>query len=360
MRRVTLEKIGSATYRLGLARRGLVGDVIPAEAGAVVAARVTSAKTTYDTLEDVHGRLMRLRPGDVLAGVLGHRDALHGYSGVVPQAVAPGDTLQLLNRGGVIGRALPAPPGVEPPFELEVLGAVLEFPEVGRRVGRPASIRRAALVPPPLLAGQALPPVVAVLGTSMNSGKTTAACALVHELSRSGLSVAAGKLTGVSLRSDILQMADSGADPVALFTDFGVVTTNAATAASSARALVSHLVHGGAVTPDVLVLELGDGIFGTYGVDAILSDERVRGAFTHTVLCASDPVGAWGARRALQERYGLAVDVVSGPITNSHAGLAFCARELGLPTWNALRDACPLRLGRAPEPVLALGAEVPS
>jgi len=41
--------------------------------------------------------------GDLIAGVLGERRALHGYSGVIPERVAPGDILHLLNLGGVIG-----------------------------------------------------------------------------------------------------------------------------------------------------------------------------------------------------------------------------------------------------------------
>ena len=30
-----------------------------------------------------------LHEGDVIAGVLGHRNALHGYTGVVPDSVRP-------------------------------------------------------------------------------------------------------------------------------------------------------------------------------------------------------------------------------------------------------------------------------
>ena len=60
----------------------------------------------------------------------------------------------------------------------------------------------------------------------MNSGKTTAACALVAGLRQRGFKVGAGKLTGVSLRRDVWEMRDCGAEPTAVFTDFGVVTTN--------------------------------------------------------------------------------------------------------------------------------------
>ncbi len=54
--------------------------------------------------------------------------------------------------------------------------------------------------------------------------------------------------------------------------------------------------------PDVIVFELGDGMLGTYGVDAILQDDQVRAALTGVVLCANDPVAAWGGVEILARR----------------------------------------------------------
>jgi hypothetical protein len=335
MRRVTLDKIASVTSRLALDRNAVLGDEIPAEAGTVIAARVLNAKSTYNTLEDVHGRMVALHPGDVIAGALGHRDALYGHAGRVPDAVAVGDELRLLNLGGVIGQTDPVQGGtMEEPFRLEVLGSGLEFPYFGRRVGLPAQIARAALpvrVPHP----DELPPLVALVGTSMDAGKTTAAAALVRALVRRGLTVAAGKMTGVSLRRDVLMMQDCGARPVAIFTDFGVVTTNRDNAVSAAHGLVGHLAES---RPDLIVLEMGDGLLGTYGVDALLSDPLLASAIRSVILCAQDPVGAWGAVELLRERYRLQADVVSGRVTDGSTGMRFCQEQLGLPGWNALRD----------------------
>ncbi|HVS19602.1 MAG TPA: hypothetical protein VMT18_13445 [Planctomycetota bacterium] len=336
MRRVKLDKIASVTLRLRLDRNAVLGDEIPAEAGTVIAARVLNSKTSYNTLEDVHGRMVTLHPGDVIAGALGHRDALYGYSGRVPEKVAVGDRLQLLNLGGVIGAGAERTYGQGEPFQLEVLGSVLEFPYLDNRVGVPANIVRVALpresLPP---GGAGLPPIVALVGTCMDAGKTTAAAVLIGDLVRRGLRVAAGKLTGVSLRRDVLAMQDSGADPVAVFTDFGVVTTDEQNAAGAAHALVAHLADE---EPDLLVLELGDGLLGTYGVHAILSDAAIAGAIESVVLCAQDPVGAFGAAQILGERYGLKVDVVSGRVTDGPTGVRFCLETLGVPACNALRD----------------------
>jgi len=358
--RVMLDKIASVTAGLALDRRAVLGATIPAVAGTVVACRVKNAKTHYNTIEDVHGRMVGLYPGDVIAGALGHRDALLGYSGVVPTSVQVGDTLDLLNLGGVIGVGATAVPGLGEPFHLEVLGSVLRFPGMERRTGVPANVMDGSYpthdVPAP--DSLDLPPVVGLVGTCMNSGKTTAACALAREFGRRGMAVAGGKLTGVSLRRDVLEMADSGANPTAIFTDFGVVTTDASNAAPTARAILAHLashlspspINGQLSGPDAIILEFGDGLLGTYGVDAILDDPLMRGSVHSLVLCAQDPVGAWGAVRLLADRYGLRPAAVSGRITDTVAGLRFCSEELGIPTWNALREPDALPAGILPSP----------
>src|SRR5262249_56455198 len=118
----------SVTSRLALDPNAVLGEEIPAVAGTVIAARILNAKSSYNTLEDVHGRMVALHPGDVIAGALGHRDALYGHAGRVPDSVALRDDLQLLNLGGVIGKTDGAPSMMEEPFRLEILGSVLEFP----------------------------------------------------------------------------------------------------------------------------------------------------------------------------------------------------------------------------------------
>ena len=340
MKRCHLDKIASVTLRLRLDTNAVLSDEIPAVAGSVVACRVKNSKSIYNTLEDVHGRMVTVHPGDVIAGALGHRDALRGYSGQVPASVRPGDELQLLNMGGVIGQGASYVPGVGEPFQLEVLGSVMHFPHLDRRIGEPALVTRVALPvhhPP-----ADMPPVLALIGTSMDSGKTTAASALIAGLTRTGVRIAAGKLTGVSLRRDVLHMQDCGARPVGLFTDFGVVTTNEQNAVPAAHGLLAHLCEA---EPDLIVLEMGDGLLGTYGVRALLSDPIIGGAIRAAVLCAQDPVGAWGGCELLRNRFGIEPTVISGPVTDSPTGMRFCRDELGLPGWNALRDGTQLPTG---------------
>lgn len=328
--RILLDKIASATANLALSRDARLTSEITAAEGFVLAGRVRGNKTTYNQLEDVHGRMVVLHDGDVIAGVLGHRNALHGYSGVVPESVLPGDVLQVLNLGGVIGRCTSENPEVGKPFDLEVLGGVLVFPEFEDRRGVAAHIRMNAIKPPE---GESPPvPVIYVAGTCMSSGKTTTASQLVRRLARHGVAVGACKLTGVSLRRDTLSMRDHGAKWAVSFTDAGVVSTGAASAAAVSRTLLAHLGRCGA---EVIVAELGDGILGEYGVAEVLADESCRRQSAVLVLCANDPVGAWGAREILRDRFNMMIDVVCGPTTDNAVGTRFVREQLGLAAINA-------------------------
>ena len=94
--------------------------------------------------------------------------------------------------------------------------------------------------------------------------------------------------------------------------------------------------------PDVIVIELGDGLLGSYGVDAILADDAIRGALTSVVLCANDPVAAWGGVRILREQYDVEPAVVTGPATDNAVGVEQIGDKLGLPAINALSSGSAL------------------
>ena len=99
-----------------------------------------------------------------------------------------------------------------------------------------------------------------------------------------------------------------------------------------AHGLVRHLAEAGA---EVIVAELGDGILGDYGVAPILADRELMALAAAIVMCANDPVAAWGAKQVMAQRFGLAIDVVSGPTTDNLVGTRFVEAELGLTAINA-------------------------
>jgi hypothetical protein len=335
--RLRLDRIASSTKNARLASEVILGSEIVAEEGRILAVRVLTDKSSYNTVEDVTGRMLSLRAGDVLAGTLGSRRALRGYAGEVPASVAVGDSIEILNLGGILGRCTSVNPDIGPPFRAEVLGAVLAFPELGDRVGRPASIRDGAVPTAERLT--CATPVVYVAGTCMNAGKTVAATELVRGLSRRGLKVAAAKLTGVSLMRDTLAMLDAGAIAALTFNDAGIASTHPGETVGVAKGLLNRLASRQAGSPDVVVAELGDGILGEYGVQDILHDPELMALGAAHVMAAPDPVACWGALALYRDRFHLPVTVFTGPATDNQVGRDFIGGVLGHPSHNALRDA---------------------
>jgi hypothetical protein len=335
---VFVDKVASVAQHSNLSNKLRLSRDIPCEEGVLVAVRVLNNKARYNQLELTSGRMATVTQGDIVVGALGHRKALRGYSGHLPTELAVGDTIQLLNIGGVLGICDSANPDVGPPFDCEVLGTVLHFPYLGERIGVPARAGAQSLDPEAPLDMQGVP-VVALAGTCMDSGKTAAACAIVSRLRHRGMHVAACKATGVSLRRDVLAMQDAGALETMIFSDLGIVTTTAENGPALTRTLLSSLA---AEQPDVIVLELGDGLLGAYGVEAILTDQSIRDALTAVVLCANDPVAAWGGAKILREQYEIEPAVVSGPATDNAVGIDQISERLGLPAINALSSGVAL------------------
>lgn len=330
--RIHVDKIASVTRGLALESDLLIQEEVVAEEGSVIAVQVANDKAHYNTLEDIHGRQRLVQRGDVVVGALGQRRALHGYEGRVPESVGRGQALALLNLGGVIGECLSYHPSVGPPFTVEVLGQVLHFPHFGRREGIPATVTVGAL--PKLPWPTVVPPIVLVVGTSMDAGKTHCAAAIIHHLARRGRRVVGIKLTGVSLLRDILLMRDAGARAVFDFTDAGLPSTNSRNVLDAARLLLTHAARAEA---DVIVAESGDGILGPYGVRELLSMEALRRATRVLVLCAHDPPGASAAHEMLTAM-GYRPTLVAGPLTDNGVGVRFVQDELHCAAANALLD----------------------
>ena len=339
MRSVVVDKVASVTQACGLSNEVRIAtDNIPSEEGVVVVVEVLTNKSTYNTLELTSGRMAKVVKGDIVVGALGHRKALFGYSGHVPPSVRAGDVIQMLNIGGVLGICDSVNPDKGKPFDCRVLGVVLHFPYLGERIGIPARVGHKKLDQAAKLDTHGVP-VVALAGTCMEAGKTAAACAVISRMRHRGLIVDAFKATGVSLRRDILAMEDAGARRSAIFTDLGIVTTTKANGPALTRTMLTELSAG---KPDVIVFELGDGILGTYGVDAILECPDIRSALTGVILSANDPVAAWGGVKLLRERFGIDPCVVTGPSTDNAVGVEIITTQMGVSAFNAMTNGAAL------------------
>jgi len=333
IRVVEADKIGSVVSGLGLPKTlAVVGVRRPGRAGDAVVVRALTDSATYNQLELPTGRLAKVNPGDVLVGALGRRRALKGFVGDVPETVGAGDRLHLLNMGGVIGRCTGHHSSLSDAIEVEVVGFVYDEDRTARNIADAALPLRSTLP-------QGCAPLVVVAGACMNSGKTLAATEIIRQATRAGLRVAAGKLSGVACLRDTLNMADHGAVATASFLDCGLPSTvGVGDLAPVAKAVVARLDEA---DPDLIVIELGDGILGGYSVESVFDDAELRGQIAAVVFCASDYVGVWGGVELFRRR-GIEVDAVAGSVTDSRMGEEFIERELGVPAGNAKRDAARL------------------
>ena len=330
--KIEIARYASVTSPLGLSGTLEVQKQGSTEPGQVVAVRALSENTFYPDLELASGERVRIRKDDVIAGVLGSRQALRGFVGYAPYRVAAGDKLHILNLGGVIGRFVSGHKDLGDPIRVEVIG-------VSKR-----NLREAALPKVDVLTHA--PPILLVCGSCMSVGKTATMEEVIKGLSRQGLKVGGAKITGIGCLKDTIRMKVAGAAKTYSFLDCGVASTvDTDDVAGIARSIVAKLSD-----MDVIVMELGDGVVGHYNVDSFFEDRVLMSHIDAVVFCASDLTAALGGKAVLGER-GVPITVVSGPATDTEAGVTWLEKSLGLRAANSLTD--PAKLLDIISPVLA-------
>jgi hypothetical protein len=304
----------------------------PCEEGDVVLVRVREVNHVYPMLETPEVKEVVLQQGQLLVGVLGNRKALRGFSGKPPLYLHRGTKLHLLNKGGIIGECTAFNRDLGWPAVVEYIGTV-------KSNDGPLNLRHSALefVSGPLPSV----PVILVMGTCMNSGKTTVCKQILRNFSEKGFTVHAGKVAGVACLQDTHAMTRAGAKKALSFLDFGLPsTTEVDTLAPVARSLVSYLAED---KPDFIVLEMGDGILGGYQVASVFEDDEFMENSLCTILCANDLMGVWGAMQWMAQHTNVLQArrpaLISGPVTDSGEGIQYIEDHCGIPAANAFDSA---------------------
>ena len=294
--------------------------------GDYVLAEVLDSGAVPFAIESVSGRMVEVLPGDVIVGALGRRAATLEAVG---DWRAAGDDLEMqtLTSGGLLGRCTSA--SIPPPRMASV-----RYLGHAARDGAPLAMSDFVR---PVPARELAAPVVLIVGTSMDAGKTVAAKSIVRALKSAGLTVAAAKLTGVARYRDILSASDAGADRIADFVDAGLPST-AVPAEDFEPALRSLLALIAQDEPDAVVCEAGASPLEPYNGDVAIRvlGDRVR----CTVLCASDPYAVVGVMSA----FGIKPDFVSGRATSTEAAVSLIGKLCDIEALNVLDRASRPRL----------------
>lgn len=297
-----------------------VGYVAPSGApsiGDLLLAEVISVGK-HTAIETTSGLNLNIFPGDLIIGAFGNRYATDQYEGYVP-ALWP-DRCDLLSIGGVCGEVCSAHSSMGAPTRLRVSGALCDVS------GAPLNLRSfAAPAPRALHVGQ----VILVVGTSMNSGKTTTVGTLARALSRAGMRVAAAKVTGTVAGKDGRFFRSCGADPVFDFTYCGVPSTYMLDQRDLLAICDDLFARLAAAAPDYSIIEIADGIF-QRETRMLLASDAFRARVDHVFFSAGDSLGAeCGVRRLRAD--GWPIRAVTGLVTASPLAIREVEEAAGIP-----------------------------
>lgn len=317
--RIAGSKRSYVTRRVDLSTvdRLIDGDYRP-KAGDIALCVVTDIGQ-HGHLELVSGRRSKLFVGDSLIVAFGERYATDQFHARLPAGLS---ACSLAAAGGIAGDVVSRHSGMKRETRIQPVGVL------ATRRGDPLNVASAALKPSTSTKIAREPVVIVVLGSSMNSGKTTAAANIIRSLRKQNLKVAAVKLTGTGSGGDCWLFRDAGADPVLDFTDAGFATTYNVSADELDRAgrlLFAELASAGR---DFIVCEIADGLL-QQETSALIRSQFLKETTDSVVYAASDPVSAAAGVHILSS-HGYATAAISGVISASPLAAAEAARATGL------------------------------
>lgn len=309
----------------------VAGAEVNPQAGDVVVARVVGVHN-HKRIETEHSRKAILFEDNIVLVAYGNRYAADQFLAHVPDNL---DYCHLAAAGGIAAVVTESHAKVDEPTLIEPLGllafddAVVNIRDYAPYVNMPR-----------IAAAPRSTKVIAVLGTSMNSGKTATAASVINGLTKSGLRVGAGKITGTGAGNDRNLFIDAGGAEVIDFTDFGYGTTFQLEF-DQIRDLTVNMIEQLGRENDVVVVEIADGVYQTETA-RLLNDDIFQASVDKLVFSAVDALGARAGVQALLDA-GLDVACAAGVMTSSPLATREATEvlsHLGVPVINTfeLRD----------------------
>lgn len=298
----------------------VAGNIAPCS-GSLVLAQV-DALGQHRGIESKDGRRSHLFPGDQIIVCYGNRYAPDQFEAEIPEDLSP---CSLVAAGGMASQVLSQHALMSIPTAITPIGLI------GDANGNPVNLADWAL--PAKSNPSAKPHTLAVLGTSMNAGKTTSAAYLIRGLVRAGLKVGAAKITGTGSPNDVGFMLDAGAYPVFDFTDAGHPSTYHLANEQIETILATLTGHLAAAHVDVIVLEIADGLF-QRETEALCLSKQFAETVNGIIFAAGDAMGAtFGAEWLM--RQNLPIQGLSGLFTTSPLAIRETKKYMNLPIFKS-------------------------
>lgn len=309
-----------ATRRVPVeAMRTIISGAVRPRSGDILLARI-SRLGNHKNLELPTGRRSGLHVGDLIIVAFADRYATDQFESYVPLTLGP---TQLVASGGIASEVMSRSSLVRQATDIEPVGLL------GNERGEALNVADFAL--PELPRPMTRPRTIAVLGTSMNAGKTTTIHHLVHGLARMGARPGVTKVTGTGSGNDYWQMFDAGAHRMIDFTDAGLASTFMQPIPRLVDAMTQLVWNLTASGCGINFVEVADGVF-QQETSTLLQSESFADIADAVVLAASDAMGAHTGVNFLRER-GLPIVAVSGSMTRSSLAAREAARAVNLPIW---------------------------
>ena len=274
-------------------------------------------------IELASGRRARLQVGDEIVVTYADRYAPDQFESEVPKDLGP---TNLVASGGIASTVLSRHGSTRRATEIVPIGLI------SSNSSTPLNIAMFALQPRE--PERPRPRTVAVIGTSMNSGKTTAACSLITGLHRGGGLPGGTKVTGTGSGNDYWFMVDSGAHIVADFTDVGLASTYRVpydVVEANFIRLIGLLTNSSCTD---IVIEIADGLYQDETARLIRS-AVFRAYVDQVIFTAADSMGAVAGVQHLRD-LELPLAAVSGSFTRAELAMREVQANVDIPV--ASRD----------------------
>jgi len=248
-------------------------------------------------------RKLRLYENDLFVGVFGNRYATDGFEGRVGKL----DQLSMLTAAGMVGSVRYRHKSIKRSTKLNFVGLLVD--QKGQKINL-KTLHFHKSIPKQLPKN-----LVLVVGSGMNSGKTTTASKLINGLSKDGLKVAACKLTGSVSNRDKNELHSASANYIIDFSDYGFPSTYLCKKEELLDLFKTMLSDIEKISPDVIVMEIADGVL-QRETKMILKEKEIHDVTKGVILTAeSAPSALFSSEQLKKWKYNIIA--VSGAITSS-------------------------------------------
>jgi hypothetical protein len=259
----------------------------------------------HKSIITTNNKRFRLYAGELLVGVFGNRYATDAYEGEVNGV----EDLSVLTAAGMVGSVKSMHHSAGKPTRVSFVGYLKMINGSYHRINlKDLRFRKAE-------PSARLKNLILIVGSGMNSGKTTTCRKLIKSLSEAGFKVAACKLTGSVSNRDQDEMRAATAVSTVDFSEYGFPSTYKCDRDELIDLFKTMLTDIVNTNPDVTFVEIADGIL-QRETAMLLTDPFIQDLAKGVIVTAETAPSALYTSSCLK-KMGYKIIAVSGALTSS-------------------------------------------